>query len=1345
MKRESRHPIWSWVIHTPWVLAVLGILSVIIFFGSGAGNPLLSRLLLHRLEVTTGGKAELRGLSIQWLSLRATLKGLVIHGREPAGTEALFSAEEIQAGLRIDSFWGRRVSLSELLVKQPHVHMRVEKNGTTNIPAPPHSGSSRKPARDTLFDLHIRRLLLEDGWILYNEVKAPLSVRGGDLRVALDAGGTLDHPLYLGDLEWQSVQFTSRRYLPLPVSLSAKFTLWRQGFALEQGVLVAGRSRLDAQAEMNGFVKPQWNFRYRGWVDLLDFRETLREPMVPSGKVDLRGEGQFGGGQFKGSGSYSSENIALPYEDFHAAGIVTRSSFRIDNRGLELPDFFVAAFGGTVSGRVTMSLEGLQFRAATHVQNVRLAGVLPAIEHRDFPIEELRWDAVVSADTVETWHAAFRNFDISGKTLWEAPEKPADGHQPVTGAWKFRYRYDPNILSIDSGEFETPSSRGSIDGILAPHNSGLSLKFEIAALETYKDFINGLRGVRAGSPEAARPISGSARWDGKILGESSDPVFQGHLRGERLRYDGVLLDFLDGDLTYSPAELTLARGHARRGDMETNIEANLSLTRWNFLPENDWSAEANFEKVSIENLQQLLGWSYPVNGLLTGQLHGKGTRGEPSVTGLIDLADGKAYGLSFNRLRGQLNLVPDEVRIANAELRIFQPGKEGGSGAGIITGSAGYRYSDSTIFADLVGAALPLQNFEKLQSPRLPLGGQVTFRLKASGPMKAPQGEGTFRVVDFRVGQEVIGSFDGSLKSDGQTAHLELGSAMSTGEISGGSSLGLADPFPLSGKVSIRNINLDPFLLTAFHLAKSGGQAFADGDISVKGSLKQPESIVVDANFSKLVLNYASAEIQANATQRVNIRLENAGPVHLRSTKENLEIYPVTLQGTDTNLQIAGSVQFSGRRTLGLHLSGAVDLRLISGFVPQIDVRGSAQVNTSFEGTLDRPRITGRVHIENASARAVDFPTGLSSVKGEFVFDATRLYFENVSAEAGGGNLQVTGSVNYAETPLRYDVGVRTDRVRVRYPEGMSWLLGGSLRLTGTLGGGLLSGKLMIERVTLTQGLEVATILVSAKEGISGQPASSAFLRNLQFDVEALSAPDARMEWPGAELQAEANLRVRGTWEHPILLGHIHILSGELHFAGNRYRVTRGDLNFANPFRLDPVMNVEATTTIQQYEITLNFTGSASKLTLAYRSDPPLPANDIVTLLALGQTSSEATARSGGTTQSGTAGASAILSEAISSQLGGRLERLFGITRFRVDPGLAGVGSTGSEQNAAARVTVEQQIARNLTITYVSNVSSTQQQVIQVEYNVDRNVSIVGLRDQNGTFGIDIKIKKRFP
>src|SRR5437899_13056323 len=168
MTRTSRHPIWSWIIHTPWVLAVIALSAVVVFFGSGAGNPLLSRLLVSRLELVTGGKVEFRALSIQWLKMLATIKNLVIHGREPAGTEPLFTAEEVQAGLRIDSVWGRRISLNELLVQQPQVHIRVQRNGTTNVPAPPRPSSSIKPLRDTLFELHIGRILLADGWFLYN-------------------------------------------------------------------------------------------------------------------------------------------------------------------------------------------------------------------------------------------------------------------------------------------------------------------------------------------------------------------------------------------------------------------------------------------------------------------------------------------------------------------------------------------------------------------------------------------------------------------------------------------------------------------------------------------------------------------------------------------------------------------------------------------------------------------------------------------------------------------------------------------------------------------------------------------------------------------------------------------------------------------------------------------------------------------------------------------------------------------------------------------------------------------------------------------------------------------------
>jgi translocation and assembly module TamB len=1333
MTQETRRRKWRWLRHVAWVLGVkifLIFAGLIIFFGSGLGNPLLRRVMIRRLDALTGGHTEIRTISLGWLSLHATIKGLVIHGHEPKDTAPLCSAEEVHVGLRIDSFWGRKISLNDLYLRQPQVHIRVDKNGVTNVPTPQLRSSSNKPVQQQLFDLRVHSLHIDDGWFLYNDIKTPLALEGGDLRFAIDAGGTAAHPLYLGAFDWQSIHFTSGKDLPIPASLSTRFTIWREGFTLEQGVLSAGRSHVDAQAEMADFINPKWTFRYRAWLDLLDLREALRTPEVPLGHVDLRGEGSFADGKILGTGGFAGQGVTLGFEDFHAANLNTRTSYRMDNRGIELPDFTVLALGGSVKGRVYMLFKGLLFRADTHIQDIRLAGVLPAIDHRGFPIDALHWDAEISGDTVETWTAAFRHFEIAGNMHWEEPDELAAHHIPVNGDWQLRYRYDQDTLALAAGDFETPSSRGSITGLLSGTNSSLDFRFETGALEAYHDFIHAIAGDEPGSADAKIPIAGTVRWDGKIVGPSASASFIGHFRGEGFRYDGLAFDSLDGDLTYSPAEATFTNAHARSGVMDAEFDATLALTDWSFLPENNWSADVSFEKAPIESLQHLAGLPYPVGGLLTGQFHGRGTRAEPLVSGLFDLANGNVYGVAFDRLRGQLNLAPGEVRIADAELRIFAPGTENGRGAGIVTGSAGFRFADRSISAELVGASLPLENFGKLQSTRFPLAGQFSFRLKASGPVTALLGDGTFRVVDLRVGPEIIGSFDGSLTSDGKRANLRLGSAMTEGAISGDISLGLADPYPVNGNVSITNINLDPYLMTALHMKRFNGHGKADGDISVSGALKQPESIVVEANFSRLLLTYGT------------VQLENTGPVHIRSTRDDLNILSASFRGTDTNLQVEGSLHFTGERALSMRLNGTADLRLLNAFLPDVDTRGPAQINATFAGTLDHPRITGRVHIADASARAADFPTGLSAVRGDFIFDSTRLFFDNVTAEAGGGTLAMSGSVNYAERPLRYDITARTDRIRIRYPEGMSWLMAGALHLAGTSDGGVLSGRVTVQRVNLNEGLDSASVLVTSKEGGSS---TSTFLRNLQFDIETVSTPDARMEWPGAQLEAESNLRIRGTAEHPIILGHIHVLAGDLLFHGNRYRVSRGDLNFVDPFRLDPIINVEATTTIQQYEITLNFSGKSSAMSLAYRSDPPLPANDIVTLLALGQTSSEASLRSGGTTQSGTAGASAILSEAISSQLGGRLERLFGITRLRVDPGLAGVGATGSEQNAAARVTVEQQVTRNLSITYVSNVSSTQQQIIQVEYNVNRNVSIVALRDQNGTFGIDVKIKKRFP
>ena len=292
-------------------------------------------------------------LSIEWMSLRAKIRGLVIHGKEPAGSDPLFSAAEIDAGLRIDSFWGRRVSLNELKIREPRAHIRVEKDGSTNVPAPPGptKQKSSKPMNETLFDLRVKQAQLQDGWVLYNDVRTPLAIQGSELRLALNAGGDASKPIYLGAFDWNSVQVAAKRYVPVPINLSAKFTIQRDGFTVEQALIGAGRSRVDLQAELSDYRAPNWKFKYRAWVDLQDFRKTLRSPLTPTGKVDVRGEGTLSAGAVQGSGSFVGSEIDLNYEIFRDRGVGARGSYKFDKNGLQVPDLVAMAALGAWATR----------------------------------------------------------------------------------------------------------------------------------------------------------------------------------------------------------------------------------------------------------------------------------------------------------------------------------------------------------------------------------------------------------------------------------------------------------------------------------------------------------------------------------------------------------------------------------------------------------------------------------------------------------------------------------------------------------------------------------------------------------------------------------------------------------------------------------------------------------------------------------------------------------------------------------------------------------------------------------------------------------------------------------
>jgi translocation and assembly module TamB len=1310
------------------ILLILAVpVTLLLILSSGAADNDIRRTIVEQIQKLTSGSAELGAFHFNPWRLRVTLSNFTIHGHEPAGTPPFFHADQLVVGLRIDSVWGRKVSVGDVELSHPVVHVRVEQDGSINVPIKRRAPQA-KPLRQRIFEVVVRRLRLEDGEMLFNDVRVPLVAEGGRFEFSVDYAELDAKPMYLGQFRWQKMELVAQRYLPFNSDLSVRFALEPNAFSITQLLWQSPHTNIDAQLSNINLTRANWTFRYRGHFDFEDIRTILRKPNSPLGHVDFSGDGHFADGKLAIAGKYAAADIDMPYDWFHSSGISCRGSYKADRLSLEVPDFSVQALGGAIDGQVHLDFRGLRFRVNAHAHDMDLATLLAAVNNDNLPIVPLHWGGVADVQAVTTWTADFKNLDSRGISLWLPRRQLPSGQIPVTASLDYHYSMAGRQVFLNASHIETSSSTVQFSGILAAEASKLDATFDSQDLQPWDDFINRIRGKDV----EPKVITGRAHWQGHVTGPLVRPTFAGHVTGTNARYDKLYWDEIDGDMSYSPEEFSFTRANVRRERSSAQLDLTLMLDDWNFHPKNSWQLDATLVRTDTDGLQALLGYSYPAHGLLSGTFHGRGTHADPELTGLFDVVDPQAWGWRFDRARGEITLHHGEVRIANAELRLLPPAVTIASAApGVLTGNFTYHTTDGQAVFDLTGAGLPLEGVTHIQTPQLPVGGNISFHLNGQGPLFAPKLDGSLRLVDLKLRNEVVGSFDAKVQSDGSKLALQVDSAIPTGELHGNVDVSLAGAYPLSGQVTVSQIDLDPVIVSALHLSGLTGHSQIVGRFGISGALLQPDTISVDVNLTQVSLDYEY------------IKLQNQGPVELQYGNHEVQVRQANLRGVDTDFRVSGFARFAADRALDMRVAGAANLRLFSAFVPNLDVRGPADVDATVAGTLASPRITGRVRVHDASMRYGDFPAGLSQLEGDFIFDTSRITFNNVSSETGGGRLLLSGSLIYGNGPVSYDLTARTEQVRVRYPVGMSWLAGGDLRLVGTPQAATLSGHVTVDRLLMSPGFDITSLIASSTETTNSPRATSNFLRNLQFDVQADATPGAVLEWSSGRFQTEANVRVRGTFDHPILLGSVHLLAGQMTMRGNDYRLTRGDINFVNPFRVDPVLNVEVSTTIQQYEVTVDFTGPSSHLTMAYRSDPPLPSSDIVTLLALGQTGEESMLRGGAAAaQTPQLGATTLLSEAISSQLGGRVQRLFGVRHFSVDPDY--IAATSATQNPGARVTIAEQFSRNLVITYSTDVTSTQEQVIQIEYTVRPDISVVALRDENGTFGIDVVRRQRF-
>jgi translocation and assembly module TamB len=284
-----------------------------------------------------------------------------------------------------------------------------------------------------------------------------------------------------------------------------------------------------------------------------------------------------------------------------------------------------------------------------------------------------------------------------------------------------------------------------------------------------------------------------------------------------------------------------------------------------------------------------------------------------------------------------------------------------------------------------------------------------------------------------------------------------------------------------------------------------------------------------------------------------------------------------------------------------------------------------------------------------------------------------------------------------------------------------------------------LSGSVLITRFSVSPDLDIAT-LASQTNTVSTIAPPDAPSNHIRLDVRVTSSPQLNFQNAYAKLAGNVDLRLRGTVASPSLLGNVSITEGSATVAGTRYDLQRGEITFTNPVRIEPTIDLNATARVEDYDVTLGLHGTPQKLAVTTRSDPPLPEADVVALLALGSTGNQQRLYTQQQEQSvANPTTDALLGGALNATVSSRVQKLFGAGSVKVDPNYIGVLG-----NSTSRITVEEQLGRNITLTFATDVDTTGQQLLQAEIAINRHVSLVVVRDESDVFSMVLKATRRF-
>jgi translocation and assembly module TamB len=1268
-------------------------------------------LVMEKGQAAIGGRLAVQNWDYRLYPLTFSLYGVVLHGTELADARPLLSVEKITVGLEYGPLLHGTIKLSELLVDRPAASVSVSRNGESNIPPRPPSNSN---STTTVWDLAVRHVRLSSGEIYYNDREQPVSADLHDLetQVHFDPAATK----YSGSISYDRGRLQYAEYAPLPHALKAQFSATPAGASLPSCLLMVGSSRVSLHGEMVNYQQPVVNAGYQVMIHTPDFA-SLSPQVRPAGDVQVDGGMHYEAvpgkallNTLSASGTIASSNLQAASPQAGVAVRDLKAQFSLGNGNLQVHGNAADFVGGKLDADVVMTHLDTKTEGTVRasLQQVSIEAARRSLKRKD--IRQMPVTGTVDAGVHGNWAGSIKNIRLLGDAnlraaIWSTSPHPEA--TPIDGAVHLAYDGPRNELTLHQTVLHIPSTSVILEGRLGQH-SDLQVHATAGDLHQLSQLLSSLQSAGTAAPSHTYDVSGTAKLDAVVQGSMHNPKISAQLEAQNLVVEGSRWRNARIVAAASPSEISIQQGSlvsAEQGQLKLN--AHVQLHHWSYTISSLITGNLSASGMSVAELEHLANQHYPVTGTLSAQLQFSGTQLKPAGHGSIQLVRASAYQQPIQDLNLQFQAADETI---HSTLNVTLP-------AGSATARVVFRPQTKAYTVDLHTSGMDLHKLQAVAARNLPITGTLTASGSGAGTIDHPQLDLTVAAERLDVHGTPLHNLKAQLQVQNQRATLALNSDVSQAFVRAHATIDLVDGYNTEAAIDTSKVPLDPFLALYAPSVPADFHGETELHATLSGPLKDQSRLQAHLTIPTLAGNYQ------------NLQFANSGPIQANYANARIDLLPAEIHGTDTTLHFEGHVPTANNAPMSVSANGAVNLALLKMFSSGVKSSGELDLHVQAGGPIRNPEMRGTIQIKNGALSTSSAPVGVSKLNGTLDLTKDRVLISSLTGQMGGGEISAGGSIAYAPA-LQFNVALQAKSVRLLYPDGVRTVLGSNLTFTGNLQQASLQGRAVVDSLNFTPDFDL-TSFAGQFGGPTIPPANPGFADNIKLAVAVQSAQNLSARSSQLSIEGTTNLQVIGTVADPVIIGRVDLTSGELFFMNNRYQLQRGIITFDDPNQTRPTLNVQVTTTIEQYNLTLTMMGPLDRLTTNYVSDPGLPTTDIISLVYRGQTVQQASAM-------GTSTDSLLASQA-ASRVSSGLQKLVGISSLQIDP-LIG----GNNTNPSARIAVQQRVTKNFLFTFSTDVTQPEADIVQGEYQLSKHWSVSVVRNQIGGVSVDGRFHTQF-